>query len=267
MFFMKNKSKNEQIFDKTINKVKTELNISSMNFYDISKIYENGVKELKEINKNEAIDSKLIDSLVLLKNSQLNFINKYLSSIQFLNSPIYVHAESYNVEKENLKSDLKLLSELKSFYSKANLKNLKKLKNSTDIFSINTDPRESVFSSMNSVSRAFNPNNFSIYEELGQKSESIAEAYSETKKILNKLDLNSQNEDREMKKYAERATKFYIGYYNFKRSAFFGNKKNDNSLAFYIVKINSLIANYSLPNSLQNLIDINTKELDQMIRK
>lgn len=257
---MKNKSKNEQIVDKTINKVKTELKMFSMNFYDISKIYETGVKELKEIDKNRAIDSGFIESLVLLKNSQLNFINKYLNSVQFLNSPGYVHAESYNVEKENLESDLKLLSELKSFYSKANLKNLKKLKNSIDIFSINTDPRESVFSSMNSVSRAFNPNNFSIYEELGQKSESIAEEYCEIKKALNKLDLNSEKEDIEMKKYAESATKFYIGYYNFKRSAFFGNKKNDNLLTLYTVKINSLISRYSLANSDRIAID-------QMLRK
>ena len=80
MFFMKNKSTNKQIFDKTIKQVSEEFQNSNLNFYDIVSIYEKGVKELKEINKNEAINSDFIESLIKLETYQLNFIKICLSN-------------------------------------------------------------------------------------------------------------------------------------------------------------------------------------------
>lgn len=112
MFFMKVKNNDEkesesriqQIFDKTIKQASREFQNTNLNFYDIANIYEKGVKELKEINKNGAIDSELIESLIKLETYQLNFVKICLSN--FSKSKDFDEFKLIK-QKEELENELK----------------------------------------------------------------------------------------------------------------------------------------------------------------
>ncbi|MCL5095007.1 MAG: hypothetical protein M1168_03435 [Candidatus Marsarchaeota archaeon] len=112
MFFMKLKNSNEktsgsriqQTFDKTIKQASEEFQNPNLNFYDIVSIYEKGIKELKEINKNEAIDSGFTELLIKLETYQLNFIKICLSN--FSKSKDFDEIKLIK-QKEELENELK----------------------------------------------------------------------------------------------------------------------------------------------------------------